>query len=84
MSDLTNPAYRPDHLLDVLQEKLGVKSDAKLAEHLDIAAPVISKIRGKRMEIGPTIFLRLSEDFRMSVGALRELAGLPPRMYIRG
>lgn len=81
-SDLKQPAYRPDHLIDVLIEKLGLSCDAKLAHHLDMSPATISKIRNKRVEIGPSIFLRLSEEVRMSVGALRELAGLPRRMYI--
>jgi hypothetical protein len=82
MPDLKNPSYYPDRLLDFLLEKLGLSSDAKLAIHVGTAATMISKMRNRRLPLGPSFLVRMSEEVGMPIGALRELAGLPRRMYI--
>ncbi len=42
-------AYDPNNLLDTLIEKLHLKNDAALSRALEVAPPVISKIRHRRL-----------------------------------
>lgn len=82
MDDLNHPNYRPGDLLDVAQDKMDLKNDAALARALDTTPGQISKIRNKKLPVGPTMLLVLSEAVDLSVGQLRHIAGLPRRMYI--
>lgn len=83
MDDLKNPCYKPDHLLDVLLDKLDLKNDAALACELGVAATQICTLRNKRRPLGPTLLVAMSEAVDLSIGQLRNLAGLPSRMYIQ-
>lgn len=82
MNTLANPVYQPERLLNAVREKLALASDCALARAIDITKPQISKIRNKRIEISAGMWIVLSELSGMSIGALRELAGLPRRAYI--
>lgn len=64
-----------DHLLNKL---IGKKNDAAWSRKLEVAPPVISKIRNGKLEIGATLILRIHEEFDMSIAEIKELAGLPP------
>ena len=44
-------AYDPNNLLDSLIEKLHLKNDAALSRALEVAPPVISKIRHRRLPV---------------------------------
>jgi hypothetical protein len=41
-------SYNPNHLLDILLGKMQLKNDAALSRMLEVAPPVISKIRHHR------------------------------------
>jgi plasmid maintenance system antidote protein VapI len=82
MSDLTNPNYKPGELLDVIQDKLDLKNDGALARALDTTPGQISKIRNKKLPVGPAMLVILSEAVELSIGQLRHIAGLPRRMYV--
>src|SRR3954463_8775097 len=68
-------AYDPNHLLDVLIEKLSLKNDAALSRALEVAPPVISKIRHRRLPVGASLLIRMHEVSEMSVRDLRDLMG---------
>lgn len=70
-----NRDYNPDRLLDVLRENLRVKNDAALARMLEVAAPVISKIRHRRLPIGGALLIRMHEVAGLSITDLRFLMG---------
>lgn len=70
---LNKPGYKPDILLDVVMEKLGLKNDAALSIALDVAPPVISKVRHKKLAIGSTMLLRMHELTGISFKELRSL-----------
>lgn len=74
MKTLENPSYNPDALLDHVIEKLNLKNDAALARLLKVAPPVLSKIRHKRLSIGPAMLLRLHDVTDMPARELRALA----------
>jgi hypothetical protein len=67
--------YDPNHLLDSLIEKLLLKNDAALARVLDVAPPVISKIRHHRLPVGASLLVRMEEITDLPVRELRALMG---------
>jgi len=68
-------AYDPNHLLDSLIEKLHLKNDAALSRALEVAPPVISKIRHRRLPVGASLLIRMHEVSDLSIKDLRELMG---------
>jgi plasmid maintenance system antidote protein VapI len=69
------PGYNPNYLLDVMLEKLKLKNDAALSRMLEVAPPVISKIRHRRLPVGASMLIRLHEVSDLSVAELRGLLG---------
>lgn len=67
--------YDPNHLLDALIEKLHLKNDAALSRALEVAPPVISKIRHRRLPVGASLLIRMHEVSELSIRGLRELMG---------
>lgn len=82
MNDVANetqlmdlPKYDPDNLLDKLIAKLNLKNDAALSRALEVAPPVISKIRHKRLPVGASLLIRMHEVSDLSIKELRDLMG---------
>lgn len=72
-------AYHPIAFLDWLTAKLNLKNDAALSRALEVAPPVISKIRHYRLPVGPVLILRIHEKFSIPVAEIRAaLAGEAP------
>jgi hypothetical protein len=67
--------YDPDRLLDALIEKLQLKNDAALSRALEVAPPVISKIRHRRLPVGASLLIRMHEVSDLSIRDLRVLMG---------
>jgi hypothetical protein len=67
--------YDPNRLLDTLIEKLRLKNDAALSRALEVAPPVISKIRHNRLPVGASLLIRMHEVSDMSIRDLRFLMG---------
>lgn len=67
--------YNPDALLDELQQRLRLKNDAALSRALEVAPPVISKIRHRRLPVGASLLIRMHEVCGMSIRDLRNLMG---------
>ena len=65
--------YDPDNLLDALLDRMQLKTDAALAEALGVARPFISKIRHRKLPVGPTMLMRMHEASGLSIQALRQL-----------
>lgn len=68
-------AYDPNNLLDSLIEKLHLKNDAALSRALEVAPPVISKIRHRRLPVGASLLIRMHEVSELSIRDLRVLMG---------
>jgi hypothetical protein len=68
-------SYNPNNLLDTLIQKLSLKNDAALSRALEVAPPVISKIRHRRLPVGASMLIRMHEVSAMSVRELRDLMG---------
>ena len=69
--------YNPDRLLDAIIARLKLKNDAALSRALEVAPPVISKIRHRTLPIGATILLRMHEVSDLSIRELKALMGNP-------
>jgi hypothetical protein len=69
------PEYDPNNLLDALIDKLSLKNDAALSRLLEVAPPVISKIRHRRLPVGASLLIRMHEVSELSIQELRALMG---------
>lgn|SRR5690606_32814446 len=67
--------YDPDYLLGSLIERMNLKNDAALSRALEVAPPVISKIRHRRLPVGASLLIRMHEVTNLSIQELRELMG---------
>jgi plasmid maintenance system antidote protein VapI len=67
--------YNPNHLLDTLLGKLQLKNDAALARALQVAPPVLSKIRHQKLPVGASMLIRMHEYSGLSIRDLRDLMG---------
>ena len=74
-AELENRVYDPNHLLDTLIKKMSLKNDAALSRALEVAPPVISKIRHNRLPVGASLLIRMHEVSELSIKELRELMG---------
>lgn len=72
---IKQPDYNPNRLLDFLIDKLGLKNDAALCRVLEVAPPVISKIRHMRLPVGASMLIRMHEVSDMSIRELRDVMG---------
>jgi hypothetical protein len=71
----TLTTYDPNPLLITVAEHLNVKNDAQLARALAISPPIISKIRHRKMVVGPSLLIRMHEITNLSIKELRALMG---------
>lgn len=74
-AQLQQETYDPNRLLDSLIERLKLKNDAALSRALEVAPPVISKIRHRRLPVGASLLIRMHEVSDLSIRELRELMG---------
>lgn len=75
MSQYNLETYNPNNLLDNLLGKMQLKNDAALSRVLEVAPPVISKIRHRRLPVGSSLLIRIHEVTGMSIRDLRDLMG---------
>jgi plasmid maintenance system antidote protein VapI len=78
---IAQPKYNPDNLLNSLLNRMQLKNDAALARALEVAPPVISKIRHRRLPVGASILIRMHEVSDMSIAELRQLLGDRRKKY---
>ena len=72
---LEDRIYDPNRLLDTLIVHLNLKNDAVLSRALEVAPPVISKIRHNRLPVGASLLIRMHEVSDLSIRELRRLMG---------
>ena len=58
-------------LLDLVAEKIGARNDAQLARGLEVAPPVISKIRHNRLPVGAALIIKIHERTGMPVAEIK-------------
>ena len=72
---VANDKFNPSHLLDTIIERMKLKNDAALSRLLEVAPPLISKIRNGRMPVGASLLIRMHEETNISIRELRDLMG---------
>lgn len=71
----SSPEYNPNKLLDAMLDILKLKNDAALARALEVAPPIISKVRHRQLPVGASMLIRMHEVSHMEIRELRELMG---------
>ena len=60
-------------LIECLKKLFNLKNDAALAKDLNVAPPVISKLKSGVLEIGPTLLIKIHDAYGMPVTQIRAL-----------
>lgn len=63
-------------MLDALIAEMQLKNDAALARRLEVAPPVISKLRHGALPVGASILISAHEESGISITELKALAGI--------
>jgi len=63
-------------LFDAVMKQQGLRNDAKLSLFLQVAPPVISKMRHGILPVGPSMILNLHERAGLPVSVIREYLAL--------
>ena len=71
-------------LLDRLIDVMGLKNDASLARVLEVAPPVISKIRQGRLDIGPILLIGAHEESGLSIKEMKAMIGQRVAVIVTG
>ncbi|MGZ3158643.1 MAG: hypothetical protein ACXU7H_06135 [Burkholderiaceae bacterium] len=66
-------ATRPNDVLDAVIKHFHLKNDAALSRVLDLAPPVVSKIRHNTISLGPSVLVRILEATELHIRELYEL-----------
>lgn len=77
MNKKSQPILDSNFLLDQLLEYGGLKNDAALSRELDVAPPVISKLRHNKLPFGPSLYIKTMRVFGLSLGDIDAALGLP-------
>ena len=64
------------YMLDVVLQEQNLKNDAALARALNVAPPVISKIRNGVLPLGSSMLVKLHEYTGLTTLKIKTLAGL--------
>lgn len=82
---LNNPNYSPQKLLDHLIDTYALKNDAALCRFLSVAAPVISKLRHKRIAMSDAQLLVIHETTDIPLREIKAMLGIqvpPPEVML--
>jgi len=66
---------RPHKLFDLLKEESNLKSDAELADALNVTAPIISRIRSGKDRVGARMIILIHEQTEMPIADIKSLLG---------
>lgn len=77
----TNDSFNTGRLLDGLIVHLELKNDAALARALELAPPMISKLRHRTLPVSAAVLVRMHEVSRLSIRDLRLLMGDQRRRF---
>jgi hypothetical protein len=75
MKAVTSEQQDPNGLLDEAMRVLNLKNDAALARVFDVAPPVLSKIRHRRLPVGASFMLKCHEIAGMTLPTIRSYVG---------
>lgn len=64
---------RNNQFIDTLIEVMSLKNDAALSRVLEVAPPVISKIRHGQLDVGPTLLIGAHEESGLSIKQMKSI-----------
>ena len=70
----------PEELLNFVSKRFGLANDAALSRFLELAPPVISKIRHRNLAVGPAILVRILEATNLHIRQLHLLVTSDPSL----
>lgn len=62
-----------NNLFDAVKKEAGIDSDAAFARALGVHAPTITNMRSNRIDVGPTIIIKIMESFHTPLPRIRRL-----------
>lgn len=62
-------------MLDYVKQVIGVRSDARLCEKLNVAKATVSKIRHRKLMVGANLLLAIHEATEIPIKKLKQLMG---------
>jgi hypothetical protein len=72
---MSQNTYDPNKLIDFLIDRLHLRNDAALSRILEVAPPVISKIRHRTLPVGGVVLIRAHELTGIPTKELRQIMG---------
>ena len=72
---LNPPEYDPNLLLDALLQHFQVANDTELSKLLCVSSSMISRLRHRKTQITPALFVCIHEASGMNIRSLRALMG---------
>ena len=64
-------------LIDTILAQRSIKNDAHLARAVELAPPVISKIRNGKLGVSGEVMIRFHEAFDMPIAHIKKILGQP-------
>lgn len=71
----TPPPYDPARLFDLLRQRLQLHSDKALAKALQIAPPLLARLRHRGLPVSGSLLLRIQDVSGIAVDELRRVLG---------
>lgn len=71
----TEQAKRNSAFIDLLIDTMTLKNDAALSRVLEVALPVISKIRHGRLPVGASMLISAHEESGLSIREMKDVLG---------
>jgi len=72
----TEQAKRNSAFIDMLINTMTLKNDAALSRVLEVAPPVISKIRHGRLSVGASMLISAHEESGLTIREMKDVLGL--------
>jgi plasmid maintenance system antidote protein VapI len=69
----------PNYFIDTLVSHLNLKNDAALSRFMDVAPPVLSKIRHGRLSVTATMLIKAHDATGLSINQLRDILYAPDK-----
>ncbi|WP_436144854.1 hypothetical protein [Duganella sp. LjRoot269] len=73
----TTPRLDQNQLIDHLLQKMRLKNDAALSRLLEVAPPVISKIRHHHLAVGASLIIRMMEKCDVTLAEVKSFLAVP-------
>jgi hypothetical protein len=70
---MTTAVNQQTVLIESLKKLFDLKNDAALSRALGVAPPVISKLKGGLLEVGPAFLIKIHDAFDMPIKQIRAL-----------